>query len=448
MNIREERTTMKSLFTSALLVAGVTLVGCKTTESAAPPPSAAAAQQSAAGQPTSDSDRFNDGVRKFDAGQYDAAEKVFQALVDKNPKMVNAQFNLGVIAERRGDLARAIAAYEKAHQMDPSHEPTLLNLGKCYRLQDRFEQAIALYEAALKQPGKEYDVQLLNNLAVVYRLAKKFDLAEGAARKVLSRTKDNADAYKNLALIYFDQGNYKLAEFISANARKLDEKDPGVYNNLGMIYLKMDDRRRALAQFQKAVSLSDRFAPGHMNLGAMALSYRDYETAEKSFARAVELEPNSYEVHLGYAYALDGLKGRDTKKGMAAGAAFEKVLALKSGHSEAICGAGWAYAADRGGWDKAVGFLERCKSQSISTPTDQQLIDAKIKSIAAMQKAGTPQPAAAQPKEKPKQSKDGAALLDKVSDQAAQEEGALAPAEGASTGTEGQPATSPETEKK
>ena len=45
-----------------------------------------------------------------------------------------------------------------------------------------------------------------------------------------------------------------------------------------------------------------------------------------------------------------------------------KVLALKVDHPDAICGAGWAYAADKAGWDKAVKFLERCKTQSITTP--------------------------------------------------------------------------------
>ena len=203
-------------------------------------------------------------------------------------------------------------------------KPTLLNLGKIYRLQDKFTEAIALYDEALKDPANEYDVELNNNLTVAYRLAKKYDRAEATARKVLSRTKNNADAYKNLSLIYFDQGNYRLAEFISANARKLDDKDPGVYNNLGLIYLKLDDRRLALGQFQRAVALNKDFAPSLFNMGAIALSYRDYANAEKSLSRAAELDPTSYESFLAYAYSLDGQKGRDSKKGVKAGETFEK----------------------------------------------------------------------------------------------------------------------------
>ncbi|MEW6431930.1 MAG: tetratricopeptide repeat protein [Myxococcota bacterium] len=368
---------------------------------------------------------FQEGVAAFDAGKYDVAKTAFASIAKKAPTSVGLQFNLGLVAERQGLLTEAISYYEAAHKLDPKHKPTLLNLGRAYRLQDRFDDAIALYEEALKDPNNEYDVELNNNLAVAYRLAKKYDKAEAAARKVLARTRDNPDAYKNLALIYFDQGNYRLAEFISANARKLDDKDPGVYNNLGLIYLKIDERRLALGQFQKAVELNKDFAPGLFNIGAMALSYRDYEGAEKVLERATALDPTSYEGFLAYAWALDGQKGRDPKKGLKAGEMFERVLAIKPEQSDAICGAAWAYAADKAGWDKALQFFEACKAQKATTDQDKQLIDNKVKGILAMQK----QPAAApapKPEDKPRPAAptSGPSLLDKVTDEAPREEAA------------------------
>ena len=383
---------------------------------------------------------FDQGVAQFDSNKLDEAKKSFTKLAEKQPTLVSAQFNLGVVSERQSNLVDAEKFYEAAHKLDPNHRKTLLNLGKIYRLEDKFEKAIALYEEALKAPGAEFDVALLNNLTVAYRLAKKFDKAELTARRVLSRTKDNADAYKNLALIYFDQGNYRLAEFISANAKKLDDKDPGVYNNLGMIYLKIDERRLALGQFQKSVQLNDKFAPGHVNIGAMALSYRDYENAERSFAKATSLDPTSYDGFLAYAWALDGQKGRDPKKGVLAGQTFEKVLALKADQPDAICGAGWAYSVEKTAFDKAVPFLEKCKALPGTTPQDLQLLDAKLKGIAAMQKAGTQAPVPAEkPKEKPK-ANTGPSMLDKVTDDAAKEQQGAAPVPAATTPADPAPA--------
>lgn len=384
---------------------------------------------------------FTDAVAAFDAGKLDEAQAGFARVAAKVPNNVVVHFNSGVIAERQGKLTEAATFYEAANKIDPRHKPTLLNLGRVYRQQDKFDNAISLYETALKDPANEYDVELNNNLTVAYRLAKKYAQAEATARKVLARTRDNPDAYKNLALIYFDQGNFRLAEFISANARKLDDKDPGVYNNLGLIYLKLDDRRLALGQFQKAVSLNKDFAPSLFNIGAMALTYRDYDGAEKVLSRATELDQNSYEGFLAYAFALDGQKGRDAKKGLKAGELFERVLAIKADQNDAICGAAWAYAADKAGWDKALGFLDRCKALPTTTPVDQQLIDSKMKGIVAMQKAGA---AAAQPKpeekEKPKATPTGPSLLDKVSDDAAKQD------PGASSETPAAPGVAPATQ--
>lgn len=408
--------------------------GCATAPKVKPAPMPVAAAPTPAPAPApapkepDAAELFASALASFEAGDYDASRKGFEKVLEKAPQSVNAQFNLGLIAERQGRFADAQAAYEKVLFLEPAHGPSLLNLGKLYRNQEKYEQAISLYEKALKTPGLEHNVSLLNNLTVAYRLAKKFDLAEATVRRVLARSKDNAEAYKNLALIYYDQGQYRLAEVVSANARKLDEKDPGIYNNLGMIYLKLNDRPRALAEFQKAVSLDEKFAPGYLNIGAMALSYRDYVGAERAFAHAVQLDPTSYEGQLYLAYALDGQKGRDPKKGLAAGEAFEKVLALRADHAEAICGAGWAYSAERTGWEKAISFLERCKAQDSTAAEQKQAIDTKVQSLQAMLKSGQPQPAAEQPEKKETPQAVGGAggqtsIVDKVSDQAAQQEG-------------------------
>jgi tetratricopeptide (TPR) repeat protein len=373
---------------------------------------------------------FAQAIAAFDAGDFAAAEKGFREVMEKAPQSLNAQFNLGVIAERQGRLEDAQAAYEKVRFLDQGHVPTLLNLGRIYRQQEKYAEAIALYEAGLKSPGRAHEATLLNNLATAYRLAGKYELAEDSARRVLARSPDNTEAYKNLALVYYAQERYRLAELVLANARKLNDKDPGIYNNLGLIFLKQEDRARALAQFQKAVQLDERFAPGHLNLGALALAWRDYAGAERAFSRVVELEPASQEGWLYYAWALDGQKGRDPQKALAAGGAFEKVLTLKAEHPAAVCGAAWAYAADRTGWDKAVDFLQRCKALQSTSAEERQLIDNKLQGIEAMRKSGQLQPAAEPEEKKPVPAAEGGeSLLQKVSGEAAQQEGVPAEAE-------------------
>jgi tetratricopeptide (TPR) repeat protein len=411
-------TTMRKHTMTSLRIAALTLValavGCTTAPEVKPDPVVVDAPPPPPKEKGAD-EAFADAVKAFDQGKLDEAGELFAKVAKKAPDNVSAHYNLGVVAERKGDIKGAGAHYEKAHALDAEHTPTLLNLGKVYRLQGQFDKAIALYEKALALPGREFDVQLLNNLSVSYRLAKQYGKAEGALRKLLSRTKDNPEAYKNLALVYYDQGNYRLAEFISANARKLDDKDPGVYNNLGMIYLKQDQKPLALAQFQKAVELNPNFAPGHLNIGAMALSYRDYEAAEKALRRALSLDPNSAEAHLYLAYTLDGQRNRDAKKGLEAGKSFEKYLEWRPESPEVKCAAGWAYAADRAGWDKAVSFLTQCKDFPTTSAQDKQMIDGRLKAIEAMAKSGQKEEAAPEQRREAPKPGTGTSLLDKVS---------------------------------
>ncbi len=309
---------------AAVAIVPLTLVlqACRTLEAGKPLPVASAP---GASKQESAEELFASGVTAYEGGRYREAEALFGRTLESAPRWVNAQYNLGLVAEREGNLGKAEAAYEAALRIDPSHQPSLLNLSRLFHLRGDFAKAVAVYEKAVATPGKEADVELLNNLAVAYRLAKNLAKAEATARQVLSRTSDNAGAYKNLALIYCEQGQYSLAEAVILNARKIDDQDPGIHNSLGLIYLKLNERQRALAQFQQAVSLDNKFVPGHLNLGALALAYRDYDAAEREFAEAVRLEPGSYQAHLDHAYALDGQKARDARKGLAAGAEFENV---------------------------------------------------------------------------------------------------------------------------
>ncbi|MBN9686090.1 MULTISPECIES: tetratricopeptide repeat protein [unclassified Corallococcus] len=354
---------------------------------AAPPP-APAEKDDADGQ-------FAQALKAYEAGDLDAARKGFEAVVDQQPKALNARFNLGVIAEKQGRPADARVAYEQVLALDPAHTPSVMNLGLMHRHEGQLDEALSLYTKALQTPGHEHDEPVLNALAATYRLAGKLDEAEATGRRVLARSKDNPEAYKTLALVAYDRGQYRLAELLVVNARKVAQDDPAISNTLGMIYLKMDDRPRALAQFQKAVSLDANFAPGHLNLGALALSYRDYAGAEKAFTKALSLEPDGLEGQLYLAYALDGQKGLDPKKGVAAGEAFEKVLARAADKPEAVCGAGWAYASERAAYEKAIAFLDRCKELSSTTDQDKQLITAKVNGLQNMLKNPPPAPAPA-----------------------------------------------------
>ncbi|HXN40365.1 MAG TPA: tetratricopeptide repeat protein [Myxococcaceae bacterium] len=324
-------TYSKRLIWSLLLGAGLG-AGCKTVETRTPALIPAAPPAAATASPVNEKSAeqlFSEGAAAYQSGRDEDARLLFTKALERSSRMVNAQYNLGVIAEREGDRAQAAVEYQAALEIDNSHLPSILNLGRIELLDGEYEKAIALFESGLKQPTKEHELALLNNLGAAYRLAKNYAKAESTSRAVLSKHGENVNALKNLALVFYAQSRYRLAELVETSAAKINPKDPGVHNDLGLVHLKLGQPARAVGEFRHALELDPKFEVAHRNLGALALAYRDYPTAQKSFAALVSLTPESYEAHLDYAYALQDGQGLDPSKGMEAAAEFEKALAIQ-----------------------------------------------------------------------------------------------------------------------
>jgi Flp pilus assembly protein TadD len=302
--------------------------GCRTVETRTPALIPAAATASPVNEKSAEQ-LFSEGTAAYESGRDEDARSLFTKALERSSRMVNAQYNLGVIAERQGDPAQAVVEYQAALEIDDSHLPSILNLGRIELLDGEYAKAIALFESGLQQPTKEHELALLNNLGAAYRLAKNYAKAESTSRAVLSKHGENINALKNLALVFYAQGRYRLAELVETSAAKINPKDAGVHNDLGLVYLKLGQPARAVGELRHALELDPKFEVAHRNLGALALAYRDYPTAQKSFAALVSLTPESYEAHLDYAYALQDGQGLDPSKGMEAAAEFEKALAIQ-----------------------------------------------------------------------------------------------------------------------
>ena len=83
------------------------------------------------------------------AGRIDEAEGAFERAIQTNDRPVQPHFNLAVLYEERGEMARAIERYKEALARMPWHHKTLFNLGRLLgREGDAVEQE-ELWQAAV-----------------------------------------------------------------------------------------------------------------------------------------------------------------------------------------------------------------------------------------------------------------------------------------------------------
>ena len=100
--------------------------------------------------------------------------------------------------EENTALGAAIAAYEKAIELDPGLAAAHTNLGNLYYRQRRMREAIRCYEAACALDPEQAEARY--NLANIYEEEGDLDVAIAEYRRALRSMPEFRDAHFNLAL--------------------------------------------------------------------------------------------------------------------------------------------------------------------------------------------------------------------------------------------------------
>ena len=297
-----------------LLAALALLTACATS---APAEKAPAAPVAPAGGSTASTPNtramllFEDATKAAEAqaksnSRDDAAlERRFEAVRQADPSFAEADYNLGVLAERQGKREQAYAAYRSALQKKPSLKPAAEGLARLTRAQGDLPSAIAQWNDVAK--AFPDDAESRAQLAELYRLTNDHDRAQDFARQALIRDPKNLDAYKTLLRSNLDRKQFAMAELVGVRALKISGTDPDLYMGIGDVQLGKGSVDKAAAQYQKALDANAGFVPARLALARLALKDEDYAAAEKHLSRAVADGGGTAEVHLDLGVAYRGL---------------------------------------------------------------------------------------------------------------------------------------------
>ena len=160
-------------------------------------------------------------------------------------------FRAGQVYESQGNLAAAVACYEKALDIDPCDFRTLLGCGRLYDRQSDFHQAESFYQRAIGvQPN-------------------------------------NSAALNDLGMCYARQGSLDAAVSTLERAVLFQPDDPLYRNNLAMALV---DCRRLDEAFQQ-LSAVHGAAGAHYNLGFLLSRRGMPDLARQHFERALQIDP-------------------------------------------------------------------------------------------------------------------------------------------------------------
>jgi tetratricopeptide (TPR) repeat protein len=119
-------------------------------------------------------------------GNADAAVKEYRSVIELRPELPEAYTNLAVAQKRQGRLQDAIASLNKALDLNGSSTAALNNRGWIYAEQEKWTEAGADFEAALKIDAN--DQGALQGMALVLEKQRNYAAAQDVLARLNSRS--------------------------------------------------------------------------------------------------------------------------------------------------------------------------------------------------------------------------------------------------------------------
>lgn len=293
-------------------------------------------------------------VAYHQAGNYPAAEQLYQQVLLSQPANPDALHLLGLLKYQTGDAQTAVGLIEQAIRSNPNVADFHNNCGEAYRTLGRLKEAERCYQQAIKlnpqhvmahnnlalvlMDGNKLDqaakhlklaqrispnyVEATYNLAQVCFLQGKFDSAKDQLSKVLNLNPGFYPALVQCAAVCEAMGDYAQAMGYFDQALAMDPSDIVVMNSKGLALIKAGRPDEAVQCFQHLLSQNWKLPEVYCNLGVAQHQLDQLADARDAFEQALRLKADYFEPQRNLASLL-----RDLGDIQASIKAFERLIA-------------------------------------------------------------------------------------------------------------------------
>ncbi|MBN1907145.1 MAG: tetratricopeptide repeat protein [Deltaproteobacteria bacterium] len=185
------------------------------------------------------------------------------------------------------------AATPETMNIDTEREDadTYTSKGLYYLKKGQNDDAVAAFNKAIEiNPG---NIEAYVSRGITYYLQGKNDKAISDFNKAIEINPEFVVAYQNRGHVYSSTGNYEKALSDYSKVISLKPDDPIIYNMRGILYLKQGKTKNAIADYNKAIEINPEFTVAYQNRGyAYYLMGKDYK-AISDYNKAIESNPEN-----------------------------------------------------------------------------------------------------------------------------------------------------------
>jgi Bardet-Biedl syndrome 4 protein len=229
----------------------------------------------------------------------------------------------------------AADCFKKANGLQ-RHDATYMQLGKCYEQQEKFQEALRVYQDALdfspENPELLTTMGLLwlrqgDSARAVLHLGNAMTHDPRSAKAILgwgSITQDNQDMdvalvkyriaavatpnsaqlWNNIGMCFFGKGHTIAAVSCLKRAAYLAPFEWIICYNLGLVHLNGGQHASAFRHFHACINLKADYAASYMFLAITLARLKDFPNACAAYEKAIAIDPNDHVTHLNYAITL------------------------------------------------------------------------------------------------------------------------------------------------
>jgi len=252
-----------------------------------------------------DANKTLEAARKANAYDFVALERKYKAALQEDNRLVEARYNLGVLAQMQDNTEEAEKHYREVLRQRPDFSAAAVNLGVlAMNAGDLAKAQSILQTAADIYPN---DPESRANLANVYVLTGDTKRAIQLARESLYRDPQNLSAYKAMMAAYLSAKQYNLLRLVAARIRDLNEKEPDVPYYLGLAVLGEGKDAEAKVLFQRTLELNPVHFHAAVELAKLELRYENAENAEAALRRVLQMDGKNIPALIGLAVSYGEL---------------------------------------------------------------------------------------------------------------------------------------------
>jgi Flp pilus assembly protein TadD len=206
---------------------------------------------------------------------------------DLLPSQSRPRFLLGVALERSGDLAGAAEAFESASHLDAADNEALIHLGGVYLQLNKPAEAEKKYRSVLERQPKS--ALALRGLALSFDAQGKPEAVEAYRNYLAAQPQDSSTRARFVQLLVankqYDEALTETEKSANGQAPKLEALRLRADILIGQN--KLDE---AIAALKQAIALAPGDAQLHGGVGRLYLQKREFADAERELKIAIQLD--------------------------------------------------------------------------------------------------------------------------------------------------------------